>query len=415
MQPNEINASVSSTLQEAPQREGFTIPGFDEPFEDDAVLEAPQESFENLFNDGDDRNNIGQQDGHSQEQTHPVEQHGQPQEKKKTASSNKRVSQLVHANREKDMALAQANERARQAEERARQAEALLSQGNQENKKQYAEVAKMGLEAQEQLILDRMKTARTTGDMDTEFVLQNDLITNKNVQSSLDRLANEPIQQDKAFSDDVYNNNETYIQPLDVSNDISNYNNYTDPLEFDQPTAQTEFLERNPWFNQNPQLQQEALVIADNMEKQLAFNGQTHLIGTPEYYNVIESTMREQYGFSSGGQVQEQQSQQRQSQTQYQQPVQQKPSYSEGVESRGVTMADQYVQRNPQNTQNAGSLTPEQIRMARNLQIPDPRNRGQTIDANLAIKIAGQAARFHGQQNQGSFSHGGKYSISIPN
>ena len=408
MQLDEINASVETSNQGAPPKLGFTVPDFDAPFEENE-LEKSQESFENLFSDGDTRNEPQTKQKKEVEQQSSQESHAS--EKKKSSTSNKRLAQLIHANREKEMALAQANERARLAEERVRQAEEILNQKEQENRIQYAETAKLGLEAQEQLIVDRMKTARSLGDIDSEIALQNDLIQNKTVQSSLDKLANEPIRQDKAFSDDLYNDTETYVQPLDTSN----YENFVEPLEFQEPTAQTDFMERNPWFVQSPALREEALEIADIVEKQLHFNGQSDLVMSPEYFQVIENTMRERYGFSSGGQIQEQQHTQNTQQVYNQKTMPNRAAYSEGVESRGISMADQYISRNPHMNQNSGALTESQIRMARNLQIPDPRNRGQTIDPSLAIKIAGQAARFHGNQDHGSFTHGGKYSISIPN
>lgn len=72
-----------------------------------------------------------------------------------------------------------------------------------------------------------------------------------------------------------------------------------------------EFLEENPWCDPNsPSFHQglldEANNLADELNKRLHIAGESHLIGTPTYYDQISQYMRKSYG------AQEQESQERQ-------------------------------------------------------------------------------------------------------
>lgn len=385
-----------------PMMTGFTVPDHDAPFDEDI---AQAESYTNLFPDGDERNNAEQSPVHGLPQERQQVQQPVSEPKKKGSSSNKRVSQLVHSNREKDIALAQANERIRLAEERIAQKDFEVEQYRQS----LISTSQDNLSVREEQLLDGLRSAKETGDIDAEVKYQNALMDNKAAKGSLNSLADQPIRNDPAFSDE-----DTFIYPHDVSTS-QNFDNYDQNDGFDDNDSYetagpvNNFINRNPWFNKNPKLTQEAVVIAEELDNTLSFNGQDNLIGSDQYYAAIENTLATRYGLAQGDNSNRQQEQPRQSQQQ------RNVSYSDGVTTRGATMADQYIQRNPQQTGDSGSLTPEQIRMARNLQIPDPRRRGSVIDAGQAIKIAGQAARHHQRQDQSMFRQGGKYTISVPN
>lgn len=198
--------------------------------------------------------------------------------------------------------------------------------------------------------------------------------------------------------------------------DDDDYGTYKEPIpmarpQYNRPQAPAEYLdwvERTPWANPNdpnysPDLVNEAIQKSVEIDKRLRIQGQAHYIGTPEYYDTLNTIMNDQYGSPSEdngkdnsmayqddaefGQYDDGHGyghpsapmqmphrssapQHYQQQPQYQQQRPQYGSPSVPASRSGSTMADQYARQNPQGrTGPRVQLTPEQEMIARNLRI----------------------------------------------
>ena len=249
------------------------------------------------------------------------------------------------------------------------------------------------LRSEENSIVQGLRSAKEDGDIDKEIELQRDLARVKSEQAAFDVLK---IQQNYQSQYEQANDLDTTFYP---SVNPYSYDQYEEAPELSDEFV--EFAERNPWVNPNaqefsPELSQEADTIAAEFNKRLKFNNQSHLIGTDEYYSAIENVMRDSYSLKSQNQHQQQQ------QRTY------TPSVG-GVSRQGASMADQYMSRtNSGSRSSAIPLTPQEYKIARNLQVPDPMSPGKYLSHDKVVGMYAEAKQFYNKQPADS-----RYRITI--
>ena len=369
---------------------GFTVEDTPDNQENwDIVIEEElsKEQFEKV-----EKKEISQQTEQPQEDLTFRERQEQQRHKNKNPF-RERIGVLTHANKTLQHQLAEKERLLAQREYELRNRE--LSNERLHNS---------SLQAEEQTIVHRLKTAKEEGDIDTEIKLQQDLARVKSEQMAVDVMKltknQNSLYQPPAYdppTEDYASNDTTFYPEQDQPMD-----SYQEPL--DVPDEYLNFMERNPWINQNsgefsPELAQEANEIAADLNKRLIFNNQSHLIASDAYYSSIEKIMNEQYGLS---------------QTQEEPQVSQKsqvnrPAYApvSGVSRAGASMADQYAHTNAQNRP-VISLTPEEYRIARNLQVPHPTQSGKYLSSDEAVREYAKNKTFYAKQ-----AHDPKYRITM--
>lgn len=372
----------------------FSIPDHDTPIEQEGADNAPPSSVEE-----------------SPQEEMPNQKHALSQEASQSKRVNKnpfkkRISQLVHANQEKENIIYQQQLRLQQAEELLRQREQIL------NETQESAIAANynTLVADEKRLIQELRNAKEIGDIDSEIKLQQALMDTKKYQTALEM---QQYQHQNQPRQDYQDQEETYVYPITP-----------DPVyeeEYDEPEiapSYASFLERNPWANPNdPHFSEEILTeaneVAEELNKRLKFNKSAEMIGTDWYYKTIETALANQYGIK-----QEPTRQQKQMQQKPSQPLMQRQQavYSNGVERRGSTMADQYMNRYPQTTHNAVPMDERTIKMARSLKIPDPRNPGRPLSEEQTMSILAESQKYF-RDNGYDLDNmtEGKISFSIPN
>lgn len=270
--------------------------------------------------------------------------------RKKRVSSDRRFDQLIYErglleqqNLVKDSVLA----------EQAKELERLRTQV-QEREQESNSYYESAVGAKEESILRELKHAREEGDVDKEVGLVN-LLTELKAEKKANLAFNihQKRLREMQEAHEDYNPIETpLIKPSSA------------PSQDNLPDAFHDWAEDNPWYEQNPQLRDEANQIAQDLMKQLAFQKQSHLIGTPGFYQSITELMAPRYG---GGRVKE--SPQRSYEERYDEGYE--PVYQPvaPVNRRGPSMADQYLSNRGPNAPVAQGLTKEEYAIARHLPV----------------------------------------------
>jgi hypothetical protein len=301
-------------------------------------------------------------DVESQQEIHPeqIEEKQHQNQNKKTSRKKieglkRRVDEVTF---ERNVRAAQTQElmaKIQEQEQRLAEQQALLEQ-NEQYKNAYYE---NNLQTRESDIKHRLKIAKEEGDIEKEVELSAELSKVTADKSTYGLYKSQLKNQNQ----NPYNNyNEPNIYPEPTYGDNINYNDHG----YDEPTneAYESWLEKNSWadpesHNYSPRLRHEANELANELDETLRFNGNAEYIGTPDYFKVIDNLMSERYSVKKTTDANK-----RQNESQY---------YSVAPVSRsGSTMADQYMMKNPNNTRRHTSLTEDEYKIARNLQIKLP-------------------------------------------
>jgi len=297
------------------------------------------------------------------------------QGRKSVDGLKKRIDQITY---ERNVMEAKAQElmnRIQEQEQILADQQALLKQ-NEQYKNAYYE---NNLHTREKAILSELKFAKEEGDVDKEIALSKELAKVTADQSTYG-----------LYKSQLKNQN---ISPV-------NYNSYQDPhtnlypnptIRYNEPIneAYDSWLEKNTWAdpessNYSPRLREEANQLANELDEMLRYNGNAEFIGTPAYFDSIDNLMSQMYSVKKNDQDQMPRDSQ---------------SYSVAPVSRnGSSMADQYISRNPNNTRQHMSLSEDEYKIARNLQIKLPNGKYATGDE--AVRRYAEAKRF--QNPQGS-------------
>lgn len=239
---------------------------------------------------------------------------------------------------------------------------------NEQHKNAYYE---NNLQTREVSILNELKMAKEEGDVDKEIALSKALAQVAAEQSTYgfykSQLKAQPPQSDYDDS------SESTFYPVPTVN-----NNYDEP----ENDALDSWLEKNQWADPNsshfsPRLRQEANALSTELDEMLRYNGSSHMIGTPEYFESLDNLMSERYAIQDAP---------------AKQPTSNNSQYNVAPVSRnGSSMADQYISKNPNNTRQSMSLTEDEYKIARNLQIKLPNGRYATGDE--AVRRYAEAKR----------------------
>lgn len=286
----------------------------------------------------------------------------------------KRIDQITF---EKNIREAQTQEllaRVQEQEQRLASQQALLEQ-NEQYKNAYYE---NNLKTRETAIINELKVAKEEGDVDKEISLSKELAKVAADQSThglyKSQLKNQPAHPNYNMNYDIQPN--IYPDPTYGNNVQSNDYNYDEPIN----EAYDSWIEQNPWAdpesqNYSHRLRQEANELANELDETLRYNKISNVIGTPEYFQIIDNLMSERYSVKNEAPIQRE--------TQ---------SYNVAPVSRnGSSMADQYMTKNRNNTRRHVSLSEDEYKIARNLQIKMPN--GQYATGDEAIRLYAEAKR----------------------
>lgn len=348
--------------------------------DDGGITDTPtiNEDTPDTFDQGDSLQEVHQPDGQ------------QPKHKKTSRKTvdglKKRIDQITF---ERNVREAQAKEllaKVQEQEQRLADQQSLLEQ-NEQYKNAYYE---NNLQTRQKAIRNELKVAKEEGDIEKEISLSEELAKVTADQSTYglykSQLQNQPRQNP---SNNSYENQQSiYPQPTFGNNIESPDNTYEESNE-----AYDTWLERNAWAdpesrNYSPRLRQEANQLADEFDEMLRYNGKSEYIGTQAYFDSIDNLMSERYAVQGSGP----RSRQEQDYEPESQPHQSQ-SYNNvaPVSRNGSSMADQYMSRNPNNTRRAMSLSEDEYKIARNLQIKLPNGKYATGDE--AVRRYAEAKR----------------------
>lgn len=297
----------------------------------------------------------------------------------------KRIDQVTF---ERNVREAQAQElmaRVQEQERRLAEQEALLAQ-NEQHKNAYYE---NNLFTRENAIINELKVAKEEGNIDKEIELSKELAKVAADKSThglyKSQLNNQPRYEPSPVPNYPYNNQSNLYPEPTYGRDLHSPNNYEEPIN----EAYDNWLDKNPWAdpesqNYSPRLRDEAVSLANELDEMLRYNGNSEYIGTPKYFDSIDNLMSERYGIQSQNQTQN---------NEYQEPKpRESQSYSVAPVSRsGSSMADQYMTKNPNNTRRHMSLSEDEYKIARNLQIKLPSGKYATGDE--AVRRYAEAKR----------------------
>ncbi len=273
-----------------------------------------------------------------------------------------------------------------QLEQESREKQALyeqLSLANQKiqsNNKLVDEYYDTALTTQEESIKEALKKAKLEGDVDEEIKYQEELSTIKAKKTTSEFIRQQQLmQQQMAAEQEEY---VPYRQPI------------TSPYNVEEPQVDPEFYEwisENSWYEENPQLRAEADQVAEELAKALSINNQSHMIGTSEFRDSISNIMRDKYAINRG---------QREEAEEEELPYSTAPSRPAvaPVTRPGMSMADQYMARNPGYQKSAVSLSEEEYNIARNLQIPTG---GRYVTGDKVLERYQQAKKYPKSPHQG--------------
>lgn len=248
---------------------------------------------------------------------------------------------------------------------------------NEQHKNAYYE---NNLVTRENSILSELKVAKEEGDVDKEIALSKELAKVEAEKSTYGLYKSQLRNQPSAPSvEDTYEAPENKYYPTPSL-----------PQEHQEPENEVyeDWLEKNQWADPgsshfSPRLRQEIDQVDAELSDLLRYNGESHLIGTLPYFESLDRIMKERYGVKGDSSEPPQDSHERSS------PA---APYSVAPVSRnGASMADQYIASNPNNTRHSTSLSEDEYKIARNLQIKLPN--GRYVTGNEAVKRYAEAKR----------------------
>ena len=329
-----------------------TFDEYKQSFSADGFMPAPEAPLE-------DASALPLPDGVEGHEGSEADEGGQPerQQKKKNAHpSKKRIDQLVYqkgAVEQQNAFLAQ-----QLAEREAVMAQ--MQQNLQETQRQLAQKEELANSSFEQTavvseisIKNELKRAKEEGDIDREVELLVDLAAIKSQKASHDLDRRNQIQyRQQQIQNEAFVPYETQVlQPV--------YNEA--PIDEDFQ----EWVNENPWYENNPKLRGEADAISQELADYLTFNNIQ--VSSDDFRDTVTKEMRKRYG---GGQ---QQQAPEEAQEDYYEPQQQQQQRAvvAPVTRRGMSMADQYVNnKGLRPHQNGGAaLSKEEMAIARNLSV----------------------------------------------
>jgi hypothetical protein len=205
----------------------------------------------------------------------------------------------------------------------------------------------------ESSIKSELRKAKEDGDVDSEIELQDQLAEVKALKATHDLWKFQQAQQAELQQQQL--ENEPYVPyetPL-----VSQYAPRSREPQIDEDTE--EWLDENQWYQTNPTLKAQADTIANELANILTYNNQAHMIGTPHFRQSITNLMNDEYGLQQGPHEQEE----TYHEEQYYQP---KPAVAP-VTRRGMSMADQYMNRNQNANGRFSTLSKEEYNIARHL------------------------------------------------
>lgn len=295
----------------------------------------------------------------------------------------KRIEQVTF---EKNFREAQTQEllaKIQQQEQRLYDQQELLEQ-NEQYKNAYYE---NNLQTRESAVRNELKTAKEEGDVDKDIALSSELAKIAADKSTYglykSQFNNQPKQPQP---NNNYNNQSNIYQEPSYGSNIQGDDSYGEPVN----EAYDYWLEKNSWADPesqdySPRLREEANGLANELDEMLRYNGTTNIIGTPKYFETIDNVMSEKYA------VQNKEPRQRESQ-----------SYNVAPVSRnGSSMADQYISKNPNNTRQHISLSEDEYKIARNLQIKMPN--GQYATGDEAVRRYAESKKHLNENPTGSY------------
>jgi len=332
------------------QEPGFTTP------------ENVQEIDENTTNDTSDNLDVSNSDAA------PVSDSPPKTRKRHTNTFKKRIDQLTYENRIKE---AQTQELLAKVQ---RQEQLLAEKQNQLEQNEYHKNAyyENNLQNREAAILNELKVAKEEGDVDKEISLSKALAQVTAEQSTYNLYKAQIKPKENSFAPEEFFEPRPNVYQQNVSEDIDYGESGNEEYE--------SWLEKNPWAdpespNFSPRLRNEINDLATELDETLRYNGYADMIGTSEYFNSLDNLMADRYRVSAKDSA--------------------KPSNQSTVapvSRRGSSMADQYVAKNPNSTRGSMSLTEDEYKIARNLQIKLPNGRYATGDE--AVKRYAEAKRY---------------------
>lgn len=277
--------------------------------------------------------------------------------KKKKNPFQKRIDKLVYENgtqQQTNSFLAQqlAEKEAYIAQQQARlqEVESQLTQ-----KDQYAnEYFENSLQVQEHALKQKLREAKENGDVDLEIQAIDQLAEIKAARTTHEAWK---IQEQARKQENLYN------EPYEP------YETHLQPQHYPQQPVNHDYQEwenDNPWVK-NPGLHNEALALGQELSKIYAFNNQSHLIGTYDFYDQISQEMAKRYGVNS---MQQSNQQQPEEYEQYEQPQPSRPTVAPVSRRTAVnSMAHGHAaQRGP--AQHLGAaLNKDQYNIARHLDL----------------------------------------------
>jgi hypothetical protein len=353
--------------------------------DDGGITDSPTISSDMTDNtdQGDPLQELHQQDGQEQ-----------PKHKKTSRKTvdglKKRIDQVTFERNVREAQNKELLAKVQEQEQRLAEQRSLLEQ-NEQYKNAYYE---NNLQTRQKAIINELKVAKEEGDIEKEISLSQELAKVTADQSTYglykSQLQNQPRQNEPINN---YDQQAIYPQPTFGNNLDSPDNNYEESNE-----AYDGWLERNSWAdpdsrNFSPRLRQEANQLADEFDEMLRYNGKSEYIGTQAYFESIDNLMSERYA------VQGNEPRSRQEYDNEPQPRQSQSYNVAPVSRNGSSMADQYMSRNPNNTRRAMSLSEDEYKIARNLQIKLPNGKYATGDE--AVRRYAEAKREqnpHGSQ-----------------
>lgn len=211
------------------------------------------------------------------------------------------------------------------------------------------------LDNEEQRVLSELKFAKENGEIDKEVELTqklSDISAQKRTQSLSKTLQKQQANQ---------NDNNNYYQP-------QNYNRPPPPTE-DVNEDLEDFLDLNPFLDPNShdfdqEISNEIGQFASDLNKILKVNRNSNMIGTKEYYEIINEEINKRYGLENTTR-----------QNNYDEDYEN--NYSNNnydvapVNRKGSSMTNRYVPNNqnynPQSNPQRMSLSPQETEIAINL------------------------------------------------
>lgn len=333
-------------------------------------------------------------------------------ERKKKHTRDKRIDQLTAINGSLQQqnfflqaSLAEKERIATETQAKLHQAEEFAYQSKTMSHNMYDH----SLLEKEGLVREKLLKAKEDGDLSLEIQAIDELADLKS-----ERKSNE-LYRYQQEQDRLRQEQESLYQPNETA--LPYQGSYADPRQLQMememepqiPDHYADWLDENPWYEQNAALKQETNDYANALDKHLTMIGSADMIGTKPYLDILSKEMRRRY-LGESEPAQRPQQQQHQSapppQLQQERPYKMNAPVAP-VTRKGATMADQYLANNPNATQKGYSLSQEELQVAKHLQIRSPT--GKYTTGESAVKAYQQGKNYPASPLQG----GSPYRLTI--